>query len=122
MPAALPLRLLLITLLLVGLASAGDRHCDDAGIVHATAHAVDILDGDLLNVPDLHAGSHGSQNPDDLLGLCLVVLAGIAAALLLLARPGWTWSALGHLPGLRSQATSMAPRAPVLSQLCVLLT
>ncbi|NUT18714.1 MAG: hypothetical protein HOV77_05980 [Hamadaea sp.] len=109
---ALPLRLLLIILLLVGLAYATGRHCAEdhaLGVPATTAATVDHL-------PGLHTDSHHPATPGELLGLCLTMLAGIAGAMVLLTAPARRWAGLG-VPRAVRVVRMAADRSPVLAQL-----
>jgi len=112
--AGTPLRLILITLLLAGLALAADRHCADDGLspaAHTTATAI-------ADMPDLSHGSPLSDGPGGLLGLCLTVLAGLAGAWLLITAPRGLRAALTRLRARLAELAS-ATRPPVLTLLCV---
>lgn len=115
-PAGLPLRLLLITLLLAGLALAAGQHCADDALLPA-AH-ISTSAGVDPGPPDSHQG-HPDHHPDDLIGVCLTVLAGIVGALWLLTTPR-SWRALiERLHRLRATTLYPGGLTPALPQLCV---
>jgi hypothetical protein len=110
----MPLRLLLITLLLTGLALSADRHCADNGVSRAALTTATA-------VVDTEDFSHTEPAPDGtggLLGLCLTVLAGIAGAWLLITVPSGLRAALTHLRTRLAEIASAA-RPPALTMLCV---
>ncbi|MEV0272370.1 hypothetical protein AB0H43_26635 [Hamadaea sp. NPDC050747] len=116
-PAAWPLRLLLVTLLLAGLALAGDRHCADDVLIGPTpiAAAHD-------HPPGAHNDTHGHTTPGELFGLCVTVLAAVGGAMLLLAEPGRWRAMLPILRALPEAVASLLPRPPALSQLGICRT
>lgn len=111
--AALPLRLLLITVLMAGLAFASDRHCADHTLTAATATIVHV------DHSHTSAGHHSPDQPGDLLGLCMSILAAITAPLILIGGPGRLRSATSGLHAFVACLSQPQPRLPALSVLCV---
>ncbi|MCP2329262.1 hypothetical protein HDA40_007769 [Hamadaea flava] len=116
---ALPLRLLLIILLLVGLAYATGRHCADDGVVADSTATVAGHDHLAVTLgQDLHDDPLTPGTPGELLGLCITMLAALAVAMVLLTGPGRRWAGVS-LPRVLPAAVASFGRPPVLSQLGV---
>ena len=116
---ALPLRLLLIILLLVGLAYATGRHCADDHPIGGPARTTAVLHDHLPDhLVDLHHDASQPATPGELLGLCITVLAAVGGAMVLLAAPGRRWAGL-VVPRAVHVIMRAADRSPVLAQLGV---
>ena len=126
-PAAVPLRALIVALLLAGLGLWQAWTCTDGTMTSpiaattmtaAMGHAGPVGHG---TEPE-HAAAdeqHSPGMPAGMTGLCITVLAGMAAALMLMISPMKLLGLLRRLGALLIAPVDGPARAPALARLCV---
>jgi hypothetical protein len=125
-PAAVPLRALIVALLLTGLGLWQAWTCTDGTMTSpiaattmtaAMGHANPTGHG--TEPAHAAADEHSPGMPAGMTGLCITVLAGMAAALMLMSSPMRLLGLLRRLSALLIAPVDGPVRAPALARLCV---